>query len=1345
MSHLYKWLITGFCLLCWLSLTGQPLPYNARQRTQITKVKEDIRQSQESNYNRALQLARQQNRLIKEVRPDGSVLKLRGIDEGGELLYDITHSATRAGTTTRTNALYEGGSLGLNLTGASPAVQNRLAIWDGGRILATHAEFGNRVTQADNASPAADNHATHVGGIMIASGQNAQARGMASGARLKAYDFSNDETEMAAAAQDLLISNHSYGAQAGWYFNSGRAGSTQWEWWGDTTANAMEDTKFGIYNSEARDWDRIAVNAPYYLIVKSAGNSHGSNGPAAGASYYLGSRNTTSTYLRKDQNGYDQISTYGTAKNILTVGAVSSIANGYFQPADARLASFSSWGPTDDGRIKPDIVGVGVSVLSASSAGANRYVSQSGTSMSSPNVSGSLLLLQEYFAQLNNGKVMRSSTLKGLAIHTAEEVGTAPGPDYRYGWGLLNAERAATVIHNADRSHILDERTLNQNQTYTLSLVASGRGPLMVTICWTDPEGTPTSISSDNLNNRTPKLVNDLDIRLTSGSENILPWVLDPNRPDQPAERGDNIRDNVEQIVIPNPIPGRTYTLTIAHKGNLKDGKQDYSLLVSGAGGQAYCSSAATANTGSRIDRVVIGSIDQRGSGTCSAYSDFMQQMTTVQSGQQLPLSVTVGSCDAPRDVVVKAYVDWNLDGDFDDASETAATSGVLSGGGTFSGTITAPPGLANGQFTRLRIVAVETNNAGTVTPCGPYTNGETQEYLLQYIRTANDVGVITLVSPESSFCAQTGAGSDAGFTVAVRIRNFGTQLQQHIPVTIRIVDASQNELTTLTGTVPSLAAFSESTLSLKVPPQVRLEPGRSYQFISTTGLNADQDGTNNQITVSRTTSPAPATGIFAALACGQDAAVSLTNSGAGTAFWYDSPSGGNFLAGGNRASTGLRPTNDTYYAAINDFAGRLGPASKSAFGGGSYAGNFGPSPLLSVQVPLLIESARLYIGTSGRLTFTVRRADDSPVSVVTLDVTATRNPNVTGPAPNGQLADDPNDPGAEYPLNLRIPEAGDYKITIEYEDGASIFRSNAGVSGFPFQLPGMVSIKGSEFIQPSRTDTLTSSWYYFYDLKIKALGCPVAQRTAVVLTTGDAITATITPDGSTAICRGSAVTLRANTGTGLSYQWLRNGQPIAGATSAAYFASSEGSYAVQVANACLPTTSSAVQVSVRTAAPPAITRDGFTLTSSVASGNQWLLDGSLIPGATGQTYTANRSGRYSVRASIDGCGELVSEEVTVVILATEPAPADDYFAVFPNPTAKMLTVEIPAATANEPLPVVQLTNLYGVMVRSVPMRSDKKIYTATLDLTDLPSGTFFVLIQKDGASPTRIKRIIKL
>jgi len=95
-------------------------------------------------------------------------------------------------------------------------------------------------------------------------------------------------------------------------------------------------------------------------------------------------------------------------------------------------------------------------------------------------------------------------------------------------------------------------------------------------------KGAATMVSAANVNNRLPKLVNDLDVRVSDGSTTAHPWTLDPNQPNQSASTGDNIRDNVEQIFITNPIPGQTYTITVTHKGQLKYSAQPFSLIVSG-------------------------------------------------------------------------------------------------------------------------------------------------------------------------------------------------------------------------------------------------------------------------------------------------------------------------------------------------------------------------------------------------------------------------------------------------------------------------------------------------------------------------------------------------------------------------------------------------------------------------------------------------------------------------------------------------------------------------------------------------------------------------------------------
>ena len=1324
-------------------LRAQSLPYSAGQRQQIEQFRQTLQKTSETNYNRAISLAKALGRPLRQVRANGQILTLVGVDDYGNLRYYTTHvSNAQVAVSTGAASLYTGGSLGLNLSGNSASVQTKLGIWDGGAVRATHNEVKGRITQMDKASATVsdEEHPTHVATTMIGAGVNAQARGMAFGAKLQAWDFNGDVSEMTAASANLLVSNHSYGAVAGFQYDGTLTGSTQWEWYGDTTISKTYDYKYGLYNTEAHDWDQIANNAPYYLMVKSAGNDHGSY-PGDGQPYILVNHNKKiSTAPRDNQSGYDQIATASTAKNILSVGAINYPTNGYNVPGDVKLADFSAWGPTDDGRIKPDLVGIGVSVLSAYAASDSTYESLSGTSMAAPNVSGSLLLLQEYYAQLNSGKFMRSSTLRGLVLHTANEAGPAPGPDYQYGWGMLNTEKAARVLGNTDKSNLLNERTLAQGQRDTIRVVASGRGPLVATICWNDPAG----IATNAVNNRTPRLINDLDVRVSDGKTTSQPWTLDPNNPANAATPGDNIRDNIEQIRIENAVPGQSYAIAISHKAALSGSKQDYALIVSGVGGTTYCTSAATSTADTKISRVQFGSINQTGADGCTSYTDFTKTTTTVQTGQVIPLTVSLGTCGAQKNVVVKAFADWNANGSFTDSDETLATSGTLNNTDQFTANVTIPASVTIGQIIRLRIVATETTDPNSVSPCGSYGNGETQDYVLNVVRISNDVGAVALISPEANFCGQANTQVD----VSVRIRNYGSAVQTNVPVTVKITDANNTDVTTLTGTVPTIAAFSDALVTLTTSAGVTLAAGQTYHFVVTTNLGTDQNVTNNTVTETRTTATA-VTGLFTASKCGSDTLISLRNTGAGTAFWYDAPTGGNLLATGNQTSVKAIPASGQFYATLNDFSGTIGPVDKKAFGGGTYSGNFGPSPLISTSVPLTIQSARLYIGSAGQLTFTVRKYDNTAVSSVTLDVTPTRNQSLTATT-SGQLVDDPDDQGAVYPLNLHIPAAGDYKITIDYGNGASIFRSNVSVNGFPYQLKTqsgtpIVSIKGSLYARTATVnDTLTDAWYYLYNIKVRSLDCPSPQRTAVTPATSTAAMATITPSGSASVCQGASVTLQANTGAGLSYQWYLNNQAISGATSSTLQAATAGSYVVQVANSCLPVRSSAVALTVKTPQTPTITVNSYVLTTDAVSNVQWLLNGIAITGAAGTNYNATQTGRYSVKGSVNGCGELISTEVYLAILANEPVASNGTLNVYPNPATQQITVSLSASTSLPSPPTLRLTDLRGLTIGTAILQRDGTNYSTVLDVTSLPGGAFFVIVEDDKAQRIGIKQMRK-
>lgn len=557
-------------------------------------------------------LARQHGWPLRKNQSNGRVFQLQSVDSSGQPVYYTLHNS-EAARGTRTQALYGDGTLSVNVTGSSVLMAGRLGMWDGGRVLTSHQEFGGtslavgqgRVTQQDQPVTTSD-HATHLAGTLVARGVRAEAKGMAYGATLSVWDYTNDIAELTAAASGLLVSNHAYGPVVGWVYNSARPGTDpglKWEWWGNTAISPTDDYLFGFYTATARDLDRVAYNNPFYLMVRSADNKRSETGPPAGTAYYLKNTNTKSIDVRSRNDSYDVIPAEATAKNVLTVGAAESTLNDQNGLTALKSAPYSGWGPTDDGRIKPDLLGIGTNVFSTVADHDTAYGSRSGTSMASANVAGSLFLLQELYAQqriqIGNtsavGRFMRAATLRGLALHTADRLNPAAGPDYRQGWGLLNTEAAARVILNADLAHAVLEQTLPPLGTFSYRIVAQGNEPLLVTLCWTDPEGQATPVVPASVNSRTPKLVNDLDLRLADDQITHLPYVLDPARPNQPATQGDNSLDNIEQIHIASPVPGQTYTLSVSHKGRITNGGQPFSVIVSGRR-RAACQLTATIN-----------------------------------------------------------------------------------------------------------------------------------------------------------------------------------------------------------------------------------------------------------------------------------------------------------------------------------------------------------------------------------------------------------------------------------------------------------------------------------------------------------------------------------------------------------------------------------------------------------------------------------------------------------------------------------------------------------------------------------------------------------------------------
>ena len=1127
----------------------------------------------------------------------GRLAYLRGVNSQGLPYYITPTDNIISAATIRTNTLWPGGSSGLNLNGSSANMKGRIAVWDEGLVRPTHVELAGRVVQEDKAQgdTILSDHSTHVSGTMIAAGVNPAAKGMSFGAQLlQAYDFNNDESEMAAAAgasNGIVVSNHSYADIAGWYLDASQ--NDRWEFWGNPGDTV--DIKFGLYDEDAKIWDSIAYNAPYYLICKAGGNNPGETGPDVGQPYWR--MNTQGTFINagnrpagiSNNAGFRTIATYGCAKNILTLGAVNPIPGGYSKPSDVVQASFSSLGPTGDGRIKPDVVADGVNVLSSISTADNAYDIYSGTSMATPATAGSSFLLQEYYSKLHHDSLMLSATLKGLLIHTADEAGSNPGPDYTYGWGLLNMQKAAALItaDNTDQSQQIKQSSLTNGtkDSETFPITASGKMPLSATICWTDPPGTPASIpvNAHNFADTGRKLVNDLDLRIKDNTTGkvYMPWTLNPTAPGAAAGKGDNIRDNVEKVELGDSlIPGRSYTVTVSHKGSLQRGTQAYSLLVSGVG-TSYCPSASTSTTGTALSTVTINNPVYTINNPCpnAEYLDSSGgNAIQLAVGQTYPISLNFQNCSGTLTSYIAVYLDANSNDTFEN-SELVYTANNLTSLTTSknqTGSFMVPLTARSGAYARMRIII---EDGAVPSACGTYASGETIDFRVMFTSPANDVGVTALEYPTSSTCANDSQ------LVSIHIHNFGSLAQTGgVPVTT-VISSGGTTIKTLTATcLDSIPAGGEVLFTYNT--SFNSVAGNSYTFFSKTALASDANTSNDTSTVSVTVNAGESAGTGAATICGSTATSVVLHanaSGDDLALWYDSPTASTPIAAGNNTTTTEITSNKTYYLGLNDLKSKAGPsgknagilASSSSTLGGAYFRFGGNFLKFTTYIPLTIESAKMYIGHTGKITFTLAQLVSYdytsggysyiPLLTNTIDVYPTM-PNYNSKDTSIQINVAPGstaDTGAYFLVNIPVPNPGEYILMIDCENYASAFlNANIKTDPYPMTLPGIMSITGNDMTDKVAADSISyphKFYYPLYDIGIRLEGCPSVSRTTVTATT---------------------------------------------------------------------------------AASPVITQQGNVLVSSIATGNQWYVNDSLLVDSTAQQILPTIPGAYYtiISDAITGC-----------------------------------------------------------------------------------------------------------
>ena len=263
--------------------------------------------------------------------------------------------------------------------------------------------------------------------------------------------------------------------------------------------------------------------------------------------------------------GYHSTAPPACSKNHISVGALNS--------DDDSVTFFTSWGPTDDGRLKPDICGPGCQLTDdegvTSTVPGGGYTAHCGTSMATPTVAGlCALLLEDMKVNFPEMAHPLNSTMKILLAHNARDLGN-PGPDYQSGFGSV---RIADTIDFARQGYSFERSVGHGDVNSFLVRVLPGETELKITLAWDDVPGTANLVDA---------LINDLDLEVLDPQlTRHFPWTLDPDHPGAPAVRVSADHCNViEQVYVENPPPG---LWTVRVRGyDVPEGPQAFSICGS--------------------------------------------------------------------------------------------------------------------------------------------------------------------------------------------------------------------------------------------------------------------------------------------------------------------------------------------------------------------------------------------------------------------------------------------------------------------------------------------------------------------------------------------------------------------------------------------------------------------------------------------------------------------------------------------------------------------------------------------------------------------------------------------